>query len=309
MKTTPALFSFLGFLFSFLAALTARFYHSIYLNQESLGYFLVLLFFLVLGAYFLGLTCKYLSTRTQSAPIIFGVGFIALFPIFLILCKIESTLSQNLLLSETASSTFAEINGHCGVYAGRAILRVYDRNLRGNISGALRDYEIGNQCRLKHFSLLESENLLRCSPQENKIDCSVRWMNAFTEKGLWNYKSRLFFYEKVAALAESVNHKEESMLNYALKDQELEMSRQSLLKQVGLDESGSNPPQAFLDAEELQHLELTLQVLNKVQEMTKDLKGRPSPQLLRFRDLYPEFQQKKNRLEELKKRVSYSPAQ
>ena len=309
MKTTPALFTFIGFLFSFLGALTARFYHSIYLNQESLGYFCVLLILLVFGAFFLGLTCKHLSPRAQSAHSIFVLGFLAFFPLFMILCKVESTLSQNLLMSETTINAFSEINGHCGVYAGRAILKVYDRNFRSNISGALRDYEIGNQCRLKHFSLLESENLLRCSPLENKIDCSVRWMNAFAEKGFWNYKSRLFFYEKMVALAEGVNHKEESMLNYALKDQELEMSRQSLLKQVGLDEGGSNPPQSFSDAEELQHLELTLQVFNKVQEMTKDLKGRPSPQLLRFRDLYPEIQQKKNRLEELKKSVSYNPAQ
>jgi hypothetical protein len=211
-------------------------------------------------------------------------------------------LTRELLLKKREPGDFIELSGHCGVRAGRSILRLYQQVFRTPMQAALYDFELGNRCRLSHYQLLEKESVPLCKQDEHPIECRVRWMNAFSELGYWNYPARKYFYDQVIK-EWSDSRKEELLLGYALRDQELETRRQNLLRQAGLDESLASWAVLLQQRDELNHLELSIQLFEKVQESLPEQKGLPSPQLLKFKDLFAEIESKRQRLVEIKKSI------
>jgi len=302
MRTTEAFFSFLAFLICFLGALTARFYHAVYLDRESSSYFFMLVILLILSSIFMGMTARNLSVRKRNHRWAAFLGFTLVAPLFLGISKFETVMSQNLLSSQSDPSYFPDINGHCGVYAGRALIRAFDLNFKSPAEVAFKNFEMGMRCRLRHFVFLEKEKKLGCKDGEREIECRIRWMQSFSEKGYWNFQTRKFFFENVREQWE-LNRKDEDLVNYALKDQELEMSRQGILKQVGLDEGVSVQPMLISQRDELSHLELTIKIFDQVAEAVHDFKGVPSPELLKFRDLNQELQQKRTKVSEIKQNI------
>jgi hypothetical protein len=155
---------------------------------------------------------------------------------------------------------------------------------------------------LSHYQLLEKESVPLCKQEEHPIECRVRWMNAFSELGYWNYPARKYFYDQVIK-EWSESRKEELLLGYALRDQELETRRQNLLRQAGLDESLATWVVLLQQRDELNHLELSIRLFEKVHESLTEQKGLPSPQLLKFKDLFAEIESKRQRLVEIQKSI------
>jgi hypothetical protein len=243
-----------------------------------------------------------LRARPEGSLTAFGLGFILVAPLFWGVDRAENVLTRELLLKKREAADFSDLAGHCGVRAGRSILRLYQQVFRTPLQAALYDFELGSRCRLSHYQLLDKELVSLCKPEEHPVECRIRWMNAFSELGFWNYPTRKYFQEQV--LKEwSESRKEELLLGYALRDQELETRRQNLLRQAGLDESLASWAVLLQQKDELNHLELSIQLFEKVQESLPEQKGLPSPQLLKFKDLFAEIETKRQRLIEIRKSI------
>ena len=155
---------------------------------------------------------------------------------------------------------------------------------------------------MNHFKLLEREGRELCKPEEHPVECTLRWMAAFSEQGYWDFSTRKFFYDRVTGAVPEPK-KEEWLIAYALKDQEIEVRRQNLLRQAGLDESMSPWAVLLQQKDELNHLELSIGLFDLVQSQIQDLKGTPSPQLLKFKDLAVEMEPRKLKLIEIRKSI------
>lgn len=302
-RSGEAALAFVGFLFSFLGALTARFHASVRLDQDGFSSFVILVAFLLVSAICSGILFKSLRGGARGGSMTaFGLGFILVVPLFLGVDRLETVLTRELLLSKNEPRDFSDLSGHCGVRAGRAIFRLYQQSFRTSTQAALADFELGNRCRLSHYQLLEKESAPLCKEEEHPVECRVRWMNAFSELGFWNYEARKYFFDQVMR-EWSESRKDEVLLNYALRDHELETRRQNVLRQAGLDESLSPWAVLLQQRDELNHLELSIELFEKVQESLPEQKGLPSPQYLKFKDLFAEMEPKKERLVEIKKSI------
>ncbi len=301
-RSGEAALAFSGFLFTFLGALAARFQASLRPDADSSSSFFILFGFLLVSSICSGILFRCLRARAGGSLTAFGLGFILLAPLFWGVDRAESVLTRELLLKKHEPADFSDLVGHCGVRAGRSILRLYQEVLRTPAQAALSDFELGNRCRLSHFQLLEKESVPLCKQEEHPVECRIRWMNAFSELGYWNYPARKYFHDQVMK-EWSESRKEELLLAFALRDQELETRRQNLLRQAGLDESLSPWAVLIQQRDELNHLELTIELFEKVQESLPEQKGLPSPQLLKFKDLLVEIEPKRQRLVEIKKSI------
>jgi hypothetical protein len=301
-RSGEAALAFSGFLFTFLGALAARFQASLRPDSESASSFFILIGFLLVSSICSGIMFRTLRARPEGNMTAFGLGFILVVPMFWCVDRVESVLTRELLLKKREPGDFIELAGHCGVRAGRSILRLYQQVFRTPLQAALYDFELGNRCRLSHYQLLEKESVPLCKQEEHPVECRVRWMNAFSELGYWNYPARKYFYDQVIQ-EWSESRKEELLLGYALRDQELETRRQNLLRQAGLDESLASWAVLLQQRDELNHLELSIRLFEKVHESLPEQKGLPSPQLLKFKDLFAEIESKRQRLVEIKKSI------
>lgn len=301
-RSGEAALAFSGFLFTFLGALSARFQASLRPDIDSSSSFFILLGFLLVSSICSGVLFRSLRARSGVSWTAFGLGFILVAPLFWGVDRIESVLTRELLLRKQEPGDFSDLAGHCGVRAGRSILRLYQQVFRTPAQAALTDFELGNRCRLTHYQLLEKESVSLCKLEEHPVECRIRWMNAFSERGYWNYQDRKYFFDRVMK-EWSESRKEELLLGYALRDQELETRRQNLLRQAGLDESLSPWAVLIQQRDELSHLELSIELFEKVQESLPEQKGLPSPQLLKFKDLLVEIEPKRQRLVEIKKSI------
>ncbi len=301
-RSGEAALAFTGFLFTFLGALTTRFQDSVRSDAESVSSFFILIGFLLVSSICSGVLFRNLRARPGEGMWAFGLGFILVAPLFWGVDRIEGVLTRELLLKKQEPRDFSELSGHCGVRAGRSISRLYQQVFRSPNHAALYDFELGNRCRLSHFQLLEKESVPLCKQEEHPVECRIRWMNAFSELGYWNYQARKYFFDQVMK-EWTESRKEELLLLYALRDQELETRRQNLLRQAGLDESMSPWAVLIQQRDELSHLELSIQLFEKVQEALPEQKGLPSPQLLKFKDLLAEMEPKRQRLVEIKKSI------
>lgn len=285
-----------------ISALTAKFQLSSRSEREGAAFEFVMVLSLLVSGIGLGSLFRTLKLKTRGKGFVFVLGFLLVLPLFFGIDRVESILSRDYLLLRSQPSDFRSLAGHCGVRAGRAVLRLYDQQFRSPVVAALGELELGSRCRIGHYRLLEKEERISCSPEESPIDCRIRWMTAFSEQGYWDFETRSFFHEKILADWEQ-SKKEESLLAYALKDQEIEARRTNLLRQAGMDDSPSAWAVRLQQKDELRHLELTIRMFETVNEATKDLKGQPSPQLLKFRDLLAEIEQKRQKIVEIKKSI------
>jgi hypothetical protein len=296
------LIPFTAFLLGLVGALTAKFQWSSRSEREGAVFGFVLVLSLLVSGIGLGSLFRALKVKDRGRGFVFVLGFLLVPPLFFGIDRIESILSRDYLLLRSQPSDFRSLAGHCGVRAGRAVLRLYDQQFRSPVVAALGELELGSRCRIGHYRLLEKEGRISCASEETPIDCRTRWMMAFSEQGFWDFETRSFFHEKVFSDWEE-SKKEESLLAYALKDQEIEARRTNLLRQAGMDDSPSAWAVRLQQKDELRHLELTIRIFEAVNEATKDLKGPPSPQLLKFRDLLTEIEQKRQKIAEIKKSI------
>lgn len=297
-----AALAFAGFLGTFLGALAVRFQASVRSEAEGTFSFFILIGFLLVSSTCSGILFRALRARPGGSMTAFGLGFILVAPLFWGVDRIEGVLTRELLLKKREASDFSDLAGHCGVRAGRSIFRLYQQTFGTQAQAALSDFELGNRCRLTHYQLLEKESAPLCKAEEHPVECRIRWMNAFSERGYWNYQARRYFFEQVM-LEWPESRRDEVLLNYALRDQELESRRQNLLRQAGLDESLSPWAVLLQQRDELNHLELSIRLFEKVQEFVPEQKGLPSPQWLKFKDQFAEIEPKRQRLVEIKKSI------
>lgn len=294
--------AFTGFLVTFVGSLTARFYGTTQGEREAVSTFTIQALLLFVACLCSGSLFRSLSRQRRRKALSFAFGFLFVIPLFLGVDKVEGVLSRNLLLMKQEPRDFSDLRGHCGVHAGRSVMRLYEQSLRSLSHAALADLELGSRCRLRHFQLLEREGVALCKPEESRVDCNIRWMTAFSELGFWDFQSRKFFFNRLLGDQEDLK-KDDSWATYAIKDQEIELRRQTLLRQAGLDDTLNAWAVLLHQKDELGHLELTLEIFQRVQALLPESSEAPSPQVLKFKDLMNELEPKKQKLIEIKKSI------
>jgi hypothetical protein len=114
-------------------------------------------------------------------------------------------------------------------------------------------------------------------------------MAGFSERGLWNYEARRYFFEDVMSLWQE-NHQDESLVNYVLKDQELQGTAMNEFQQAGL---GESQPAGIGEAQQNDgiHRELSRKIFESVAAAIRDGADsvQPEPYRFRFHDAYTDF--------------------
>ncbi|MBC7395948.1 MAG: hypothetical protein H7333_00775 [Bdellovibrionales bacterium] len=303
MNPLKSLFSFLLFLAFFYAALALRFDLLIYPKSQGLEFYWPLYCTILVSGIGLGCAFHFLKIRAHSLPTFLGFGIAAAFLVFAGVAATEDELSENRFLQRTKPEYFGLLDDHCGVYAGRTLLKVLHAKFSQPQMGLLREFRINNTCRLKHFIYLSEQNPGVCSPGEDKIDCRVKWMGQFSNHGIWNHQTRKFFLAEVMKLWLSSKN-EEALVNFVAKDQELEAARSGFLKQAGIEEELAEQFILFHQKDELENLKVTQKVFADAGPLLADVKSAPPPYLLKFKDMQSEVQMKLQKIPEVEKDIA-----
>ena len=284
-KVIPFFIGFLGF---FLASLSVRFYYTIPLRIGEGGVPVWMWGLLVMGALFLSQVFSFLGVRSKWVALGAALGFT--FVSFGVVTTLESNLSQKKLTDGASMENFNDLRDHCGVYAGRAVIRIFDALLMSPDYAALREYQIGCSCRLHHFRLLEKNQAVGCKGDETQIQCRVRWMGAFAANGYWNLEARDYFFQNIMKLWEET-HQDESLVSYVLKDQELQISALNDFQQAGLGEVLMRSRAREMKDLEEAHRRLSRKIFETVADAIQDRSPREHPEPFRFKfhDAYVDF--------------------
>ena len=301
MNRAKCLAFFILFLACFLMTLTLKYeYFKVERNESAAVY--VILGLTTFGAgIFLGLSLLALNrSKDILRALTEGLGI----AVVAILCVsvTETALSDRGYLKANTPEHFSQMNGHCGIYAGRTILKLLHAQEDNPHEGAIQEFVIKEHCRLEHLGYLMKNKNAYCLPAEDAIDCQIRWMSGIAEHGYWNQNTRKFFFDQVMKVWPE-SKKEESLVGYALKDQELELGRQSMLKQAGVDESLNDQYLLIQEKEELDNLVLTDQIFRAVAPVLADDKTTNAPYLFKFKDMQADIQNKLAKIPELEKEI------
>jgi len=292
---------FVLFLICFCFALTLKFEYFIVERDESHKIYILLILFGLSSGVFLGLSLRALNhTKGLFRALSEGMGMalVALLGVSLT----ESLLSEQSYLKTNRPENFSVLSGHCGVYAGRTVLKILHAEEASPQDGAIREFEIKDRCRIAHLDYLMKHQVSLCDSAEDAIDCRIRWMSGIAEHGYWNHATRKFFFNQVMQ-AWPESKKEEALVAYTQKDQELELGRQSILKQAGIEETLNDKLLLVQEKEELENLMLTRDIFNSVDPMLTDAKSSPPPYLFKFKDLQTEVLAKLTKIPELEKEI------
>jgi hypothetical protein len=301
---------FVLFFIGFFAAFTLRFVRVIFPSNQALSATLPLMLIAAVSGVALawGLASLGLFPKAAGKKIVYGSVLGMVF--FLVFFGVEDFLSEKKLYSEVKPQSFSEVKGHCGVYIGRALIQNYRWNWNSSLPAIMTDFETSNRCRIHHFVELVKRNQIDCRPEEDQVQCLVRWMPVFAERGYWNADIRRMFlnemdrvYKESKAPGSAVKVGNESYVEYALKDYELDAARPSLLKQAGLEEEFSNGYLYYRQLDDLQNIILTKEIFQAVADtLPKETAGtEESPPVLKFRDAMKEVSFKIEKIPELQK--------
>lgn len=307
LPSFPKSLSFFGLaLASFYIALTFRFRFFIFEQNESFQSYVIIFLFTLLSGFFLGLSFKILSPLKEHLRV-FLEGLGLALSLILIVSSTESILSGHFYQEHTRPEEFSKLTGHCGIYAGRSIFKILHQQEDTPREGAYQEFRLDDQCRIFHFAYLMKHKVKLCEENEDPVECQVRWMGSFAEHGYWNQQTRKFFFDQV--MKEWANSKkEDGMVQYVLKDQELEAAKQSILKQAGIDETMNDRFLLIQDKEDLGNLILSRDIFNQVSTVVIDTDTSPPPYLFKFRDAMANFQPKLARIPELEKDIQQMEA-
>lgn len=300
MNPIKSIFAFLTFLAIFCSALALR-YHSMTFQKsldsaESWPLYTVLL----LSGIALGFSFHFLKVKAHSTFMYVAAGIGCALLVFTAVSAAEDEMSDSRFLMHTKPSFFGVLDDHCGVYAGRTLLKIFHLSALDTQIGMIKEFELNSTCRLRHFSYLAHQNPGVCNVGEDAIACRIRWMGAFSDHGIWNYQSRKFFFNEVMnAWPNSKN--EESLVAYVAKNQDLESGRQSLLKQAGVEEEFSDHFLILQQRDLLDNLRLTQKIFAEVTPKLTEVKNNPPPYLLKFKDMLEEVMPKLEKIPELEK--------
>jgi hypothetical protein len=301
-------FTFISFFIGLVVAAVLRFQQVVAIAGGSQSTTFVVAFIAIVCGVLLGygLALLDLFARATWKKFVYGsvLGLIVFFGFF----AIEDAISQRKLYSEPQAASFAEVSGHCGVYIGRAIVKAYHWTVNPSLDGILNDFEMGNRCRINHFLRLAKRDQLLCKPNEDPIQCRVRWMPAFAEHGYWNGGVRQMFLDEIDRVyresqspGSTLKINPESMIAYGLKDYELDSARPSVVKQAGLEEEFTDEYLYYKQADDLQNTILTRDVFDLVSRATHHDSGslKESPQVEKFKEAQKDVSFKTEKIKEL----------
>lgn len=300
LMRTFLLFAF--FLVLFFSSLFVHFSAFIYRQNPETKDKVVLTVLILLSGIFLGLAYYFLAPR-QSSKFKWIVAGAALAGILFIAVSVtESNLSKSALMQNHQPDQFSLLHDHCGVYSGRAIQRIIDVYFRPKFLGLAHEFKTLTHFRMTHFSLLAEKHLLGCDESMDPIDCRAKWMGSFADRGFWDYDTREFFFTDVQALWPA-SKKTDALINYILKDQELQSVKQSRLKQIGVDDDLNDLFLLVQQEDELKNLKLTEKIFSQANETFKDLAEDSVPSLFKFREAYAAAKERLIHIPELEKDV------
>lgn len=248
----------------------------------------------------LGFSFHFLKVKAHSAASYVAIGLVSVFIAFAAVSAVEDEMSDARFFQRTKPAYFGILDDHCGVYAGRTLLKIFHLNMLNPQMGLIREFEMNSTCRLRHFAFLEHQNPGVCEIGEDAIACRTRWMGIFSEHGIWNYQSRKFFLTEVLKLWPA-SKIEENLVAFVARDQDLESGRQSLLRQAGIEEEFADHFLIFQQWDSLENLRLTQKVFAQVSPLLVEVKKNPPPYLLKFKDMLEEVMPKLEKIPELEK--------
>ncbi|NDG83407.1 MAG: hypothetical protein EBX52_00025 [Proteobacteria bacterium] len=281
-RSVPFLF---GFWIALLAALAVRFHDSVL--PPAAGDSIRVALLVCVSILFLAKALSSFGFKNSKVPVAAAVIFAS--GAYFGVSALEDHLSENRLDRADSISSFRGLTDHCGLHAGRAVIRLFDSLFMSETYASLREYRIDTECRLRHFIRLEKANRLGCTDEEGAIRCRIRWMGAFSEKGFWNYDARNYFFEDVMRLWRA-DHQDEALVAFVLEDQRLQMSLMGEFQQAGI---APSVPGVVRDSKitRLRHHELSRKIFDTVAEAIHDGAANSSAEPFRFKfhDAYVEF--------------------
>jgi hypothetical protein len=292
---------FVLFLACFCFALTVKFQFFVVNRDESNLIYAILAGLIFLSGYFLGLSLRELN-QTISMRLAFTEGLVLAVVALFGVTGAEKILSHHVYVAARTPESLAQLSGHCGIHAGRAVLKIFHAQEDLAAEGAIQEFQIKDRCRLHHLGYLMEHKHLACQPNEEAIECQIRWMSGVSEHGYWSHSTRKFFFEQVMKSWDE-SKKEEALVNYVIKDQELENGRQSILRQAGIDETLNDRYLLLQEKEELENLMLTRDMFNQIEPMLSDAKVNPQPYLFKFKDTQTQVMAKLAKIPELEKEI------
>ncbi len=303
MHPFKSLFSFFIFLVLFCAGLTLRFERLIFQKGQNPNSYWLMYGVVLVAGLALGSSFHWLKVRAHKGVNYVIAGVALTFLAFAGVTAAEDEMSEARFLQRTKPEYFSILSDHCGVYAGRTVLKVIHLEFSQPQMGIIREFEVNNTCRLRHFAFLNEQNPGVCSPEQDKIECRIKWMTQFSEHGMWNYVTRRFFFAEILKYWPN-SKKEEALVNYVTKDQELESGRTSLVRQAGIEEEFAEHFMLFHLKDELENLKMTQKVLSGVAPLLKDVKVSPPPYLLKFKDMTSDIEPKLAKIPEMEKEIA-----
>lgn len=246
-------------------------------------------------------------------PIGAGVG-LAVFATVFFAEHVMSTIQLSKAMRD--SDLFSVIEGHCGVYSGRGLIRWYKTSWNPTLQNRMDTFLFSNQCRIDHFVDLRHRQQIPCNQNESPYACLERWMMTFSKKGFWNISTRKMFFEefKTSGIKNSDDDAEKKWIQYAFKDHDLEQARPTLIQQAGIGEDFSDLHLYYKTKDEYDNLAMTKVVFDFVEEQLKK-DEKPSPEAMKFREMKKEVSLQLEKLPELEEnlhsiqsKISYNPS-
>ena len=302
MNRTKSLVFFFIFLLCFLFTQAFKFQRLILdRDQSTLNYIFIFLGILI-SSFVLSFSIRALSP-TKRRLIANFQSFAWVIAAFFSVSLSEEIMSQQSYLKSPTPERFSSLSGHCGVYSGWTVLKLIHSQQFTERNGAIKEFLIKEKCRLKHLDFLNEQKAFSiCKSEEDAIDCQIRWMTGIAEHGSWSLLTRKYFFNKIQQVWLS-SKKEESLVAYLLKDQELESGRQSILRQSGFDELLSGQSLYLQEKEEFENLILTRDIFSALGPMVVDAPENPQPYLFKFKDAQTEVEAKIAKIPELSKEI------
>ncbi|MBS1959660.1 MAG: magnesium transporter [Bdellovibrionales bacterium] len=214
------------------------------------------------------------------------------------------------------SDLFSVVKGHCGVYSGHGLIRWYKTSWNPTLQNRMEAFLFSNQCRIEHFVDLRHRQQIPCNADENSYACLERWMTIFSKRGFWNIETRKMFFEaiKQTGIKSGDDDAEKKWIQYAFKDHDLEQARPTLVQQAGIGGEFSDMNLYYKTKDEYDNLTMTKTVFDFVETQLKK-EDKPSPDVLKFKDMQKEVSLQLEKLPELEEnlrnirsKVSYNPS-
>ena len=301
---------FVLFFVGFFSASVWRFCHVVYPARHQAIENLPLLAIAIFSGIALAQGLSLLNLFATQAWKKFVYGGVMGVVLFFALFATEDLLSNKKLYTHPNSQSFSQIKGHCGVYTGRALQKIYRFSWDPGLASLLADFDVSNQCRIHRFMELSKRGQLDCRTGEDPVQCLTRWMPVFAERGYWNGDAREMFYQQVQdryqtskIQGDGAKISNDSLIEYALKDYELEMARPSILKQAGLEEEFSDDYMVAKQSDDLENVVLTKKIFEAITAIAQnEISGAlERPLISKYKETLKEVNFKTEKIPELEK--------